>query len=149
MNFKTSLFGLLLRTDNVETGKGQKLRKPLPSPPLRRWRKKHAPEPTHVSEGGTARVSTLTQSSPNPRRPAGPVGRLRRGAPEFPPRRGSGVSARFRGSPLVVEEVTILGGEDLGIIMDSTVGPDGFVYLADTSDMRVVALDRDGTVAWR
>lgn len=52
--------------------------------------------------------------------------------------------------PLVVEEVTILGAEeDLGIIMDSAVGPNGFVYLADASDMQVVAFDPDGTIAWR
>ncbi|WP_419167057.1 6-bladed beta-propeller [Candidatus Palauibacter sp.] len=54
------------------------------------------------------------------------------------------------GFPLVLEDVSIRGAEeDLGVLMDSALGPDGFVYVADVSSMQIIAFDPNGDVAWK
>ena len=68
-----------------------------------------------------------------------------------PPSHLRGQQVQFDpGFPLIPEEVSVVGAEqDLGIILDSALGPDGSVYLAEAYSNRIIALDAEGNLAWQ
>lgn len=54
------------------------------------------------------------------------------------------------GFPLIVEEIFMVGAEqDLGIMIDASLGPDGSVYVADMGTMEILAFSESGSLVWR